>query len=602
MRKNMSILRYQQTQGKPHKALSHASLAKLKKLPLPAYKFIPETIACLLFFTMVSAMAADLRGRGSPQINLLEEFRPIGDSGNNLENPDLDVVPGSPEIALAPLNFAPRTDDGLVNGPNPRTISNVISGGTGTNGVNGQTTDPTASAWLYVFGQFVDHDLDLEATPLTTPAINIVVPPGDPVFPPGTSILMTRATRSPETNTIINTVAGYLDLSQLYGSTAAIAASLRNADGTLASSGNGQYLPVVNGSFVSGDVRVMENPELTAVTTLFMREHNFWVRILKAQYPGWTGNQLYNMAKAITTAEYQNIVYTEYLPTLIGPVLGPYRGYSPNIDAQVTQEFSTAAFRLHTQISDTQEGLDNNGSVVFTEPLAQSFFNTAAIDESNGINPLIRSLGVDFAQATDVYVVAALRNLLFENLVGGGIDAMDLIAIDIQRERDVGLGTLNQTRRALGLEPYDSFADLTPDPILQKYLQAVYGNINNVDLFIGGLAEVHVPGSRVGPTFQAIFTRQFQALRAGDRFFWMNEGFNDETTEMIANTTLADIILRNTDTTALQANVFIETPLPIPVAPNVTAPLAAHVQPHVPTPAVIDTHGRTGSPFIGDGW
>lgn len=584
MRRNTSTSRCQQPPGMQLKIRGH-----------------PLIITYVLFVATLSATAADLRGLNAPQINLLEKFRPIGGSGNNLENPDLDVVPGSPEIALAPLNFAHRTHDGLVNGPNPRTISNVISGGTGTNGVNGQTTDPAAAAWLYVFGQFVDHDLDLEETPLTSPAINILIPPGDPVFPSGTSILMTRATRSPETNTIINTVAGYLDLSQVYGSTAAIAASLRNADGTLVSSGNGQYLPVVNGSFVSGDVRVMENPELTATTTLFMREHNFWVRTLKAQHPRWTGDQLYNMAKAITTAEYENIVYTEYLPLLIGPVLGSYRGYNPNIDAQVTQEFSTAAFRLHTQISDTQEGLDNNGNVVFTEPLAQSFFNTAAIDESNGINPLIRSIGVDFAQATDVYVVAALRNLLFENLVGGGIDAMDLIAIDIQRERDVGLGTLNQTRRALGLEPFDSFADLTPDPILQKYLQAVYGNIDNVDLFEGGMAEVHAPGARVGPTFQAIIARQFHALRAGDRFFWMNEGFNDETVAMIANTTLADIILRNTDTTALQANVFIETPLPITITQSATTP-AVHVAPHVPTPGVIDTHGRSGSPFIGDGW
>ena len=573
MRRNTSTSRCQQPPGMQLKIRGH-----------------PLIITYVLFVATLSATAADLRGLNAPQINLLEKFRPIGGSGNNLENPDLDVVPGSPEIALAPLNFAPGTHDGLVNGPNPRTISNVISGGTGANGQNGQTTDPVASAWLYVFGQFVDHDLDLEETPLTSPAINILMPPGDPVFPSGTSIPMTRDTRSPDTNTIINTVAGYLDLSQLYGSTAAIAASLRNADGTLVSSDNGQALPVVNGSFVTGDPRVMENPELTAMTTLFMREHNFWVRTLKAQHPRWTGDQLYNMAKAITTAEYQNIVYTEYLPLLIGPVLGPYRGYNPNIDAQVTQEFSTAAFRLgHSQVSDTQEGLDNNGNVVFTESLAQSFFNTPEIDESNGINPLIRSIGVDFAQATDVYVVAALRNLLFAGLVGGGIDEIDLIAIDIQRERDVGLGTLNQTRRALGLEPYDSFAELTPDPVLQKNLQAVYGNIDNVDLFIGGLAENHAPGARVGPTFQAIIARQFHALRAGDRFFWMNEGFNQETVAMIANTTLADIIKRNTDTTNLQANVFIQSALP------------THVKPHVTPPAVIDTHGRKGPPFIDDG-
>src|ERR1700676_1380522 len=98
MRKNTSILRYQQTRGKPHKVLCHASLAKLKRLPLPAYKFIPETITCLLFFTVVSAMAADLRGRGSPQINLLEEFRPIGGSGKNRQNPHLCGAPTVTEL------------------------------------------------------------------------------------------------------------------------------------------------------------------------------------------------------------------------------------------------------------------------------------------------------------------------------------------------------------------------------------------------------------------------------------------------------------------------------------------------------------------------
>jgi peroxidase len=138
-------------------------------------------------------------------------------------------------LALAP-NFAPGTQVGLVNAPNARTISNVIAGGTGANGQNGETDDPVVSAWIYVFGQFVDHDIDLEETPPTSAPINIVVPRGDPVFTPGTVLTMTRDTRSPVTNTIINTVAGYLDLSQLYGSTTTIAASLRNSDGTLITS------------------------------------------------------------------------------------------------------------------------------------------------------------------------------------------------------------------------------------------------------------------------------------------------------------------------------------------------------------------------------
>ncbi len=590
MRKNMDVLRFQQTPRNWHNIHLVAFLAKLAGRRKPRQILVAEIIAGLSCLAAISVTAAEVPSTINSQISLLREFRPIGGSGNNLGNPNLDAVPGNPEIAIAPLNFAPGTKDGLVDGPNPRTISNVIAGGTGANGQNGQTTDPVASAWLYVFGQFVDHDLDLEETPPTSAPINIVVPPGDPVFNSGTVIAMTRDTRSPATNTIINTVAGYLDLSQLYGSTTAVANSLRNPDGTLKTSDNGQALPVVSGTFVTGDPRVMENPELTALTILFMREHNFWVAALKAQHPSWTGDQLYNMAKAVTTAEYQNIVYTEYLPILIGPVLGSYNGYDPRVNAQVTQEFSTSAFRVgHSQVSDTQEGIDNNENVIFTESLAQSFFNTPEIDEANGIDPLLRSLGVDFAQATDVYTVAALRNLLFAGLVGGDVDEIDLIAIDIQRERDVGVGTLNQTRQAIGLRRYSSFAQLTSDPVLQNSLQNVYGSIDNVDLFMGGLAEKHARGAVVGPTFQAIIADQFAALREGDRFFWQNQGFDNRTAAMISATTLTTLMKRNTATPNLQANVFIQSSLP------------THTKPHVSTPAVVDTHGRKGSPFVNDG-
>ena len=590
MRKNMYLLRLNHLRKIWDKVLRRGSFAKLKKARKPIPGLIQGTAAACLFSTVVSVSAADLQGGRIPPINLLAEFRPIGGSGNNLQNRAFDAVPGSPEIALVPLNFAPGVGNGLADGPSPRMISNVIAGGTGANGQNEETTDPVASAWLYVFGQFVDHDLDLEETLPTSPAINIPIPEDDPHFKAGTSIAMTRATRNARTNTVINTVAGYLDLSQLYGSTPQVAAGLRNPDGTLKSSEQGQALPVSGDVFVTGDPRVMENPELTAVTILFMREHNFWAGTLKAQHPEWTGDQLYHMAKAVTTAEYQNIIYKEYLPFLIGPVLGPYRGYLPTMNAQVTQEFSTAAFRVgHSQISDTQTGIDNQGNEVFTESLAQAFFNTAAEDEANGIDPLLRNLGTDFAQATDVFAVSVLRNLLFAPLVGGEVDQIDLIAIDIQRERDAGLGTLNQTRQAIGLRPYTTFADLTSDPVLQKTLQKVYGSVDKVDLFMGGLAENHASGALVGTTFRAIIARQFGVLRAGDRFFWQNEGFSSQAVFMISNTTLADILKRNTNTPNLQNNVFVAAPLP------------THPKPHLTPPSVINPHRRKMPHFINDG-
>src|SRR4029077_12610305 len=201
---------------------------ELPKLPktsltfMSRHTYIPKTVACFLLFTEVSATAGDLPSNWIPQISPLKEYRPIGASGNNLKNPRLNPVPGTPETALTPLNFAgPHNQP--VSGPNARYISNQVSGGTGANGQDSQTTDPTASAWIYVFGQILDHDIDLEATPLTNDAINIRVPPGDLIFPAGGTIAMNRSTRSPVTNTIINTTAGYLDLSQLYGSDAVTA-------------------------------------------------------------------------------------------------------------------------------------------------------------------------------------------------------------------------------------------------------------------------------------------------------------------------------------------------------------------------------------------
>jgi peroxidase len=165
-----------------------------------------------------------------------------------------------------------------------------------------------------------------------------------------------------------------------------------------------------------------------------------------------------------------------------------------------------------------------------------------------------------------------------------------LIAIDIQREKDVGLGTLNQTRKALGLNPYSTIKQLTSDPVLAQALEKTYyGGIDQIDLFIGGLAEKHAPGANVGQTFQAIIEDQFEALRAGDRFFWQNERFDAATALMISDTTLANIIQRNTATPNLQANVFIQSALP------------THHQPHVAMPAVVNAPGHKRPFFLDDG-
>jgi peroxidase len=473
-------------------------------------------------------------------------FRTIDGTDNNQTQPDTNAT-NTPETRISPPNFAPGTTNGLVDGPSPREISNVVSSGDQANA----TDQNGLSAMMYVWGQFVDHDLDL--TPQdNTNHIDIPILVDDPSLPGGGSISLTRFEVDPNTGTAVNTVTGWMDASQIYGSDQQTSDSLRLPDGDLATS-DGDNLPIVNGAFAAGDVRVSENPDLTAITTLFVREHNYQVDRLAKLHPHWSGDQLYQMARAIVTAEIENITYTEFIPHLLGQPLPDYQGYNPNVNASISQEFSTAAFRFgHSIVSGTETKLDNSGNALASQDLSDAFFDTPDQVEANGgVDALIRNMASDTSQANDVYAINDLRNLL-----AASPDFMDLIAIDIQRERDLGLGTLDQTREALGLPAYTSFDQISSDPTVQADLQQEYGSVDNVDLFIGGLAEDHIDGGMVGGTFSAILQQQFENLRDGDRLWWQNQGFDQRTTAMIQDTTLADIIERDTNTSVVQSDVF----------------------------------------------
>jgi peroxidase len=480
------------------------------------------------------------------QIALLSEFRTADGSDNNAEF----NVAGSGESRIAPANFAPGTADTPIDGTNPRVISNTVSSGD-----QAENHDPTGlSAWMYVWGQFVDHDIDHSNSDETN-RIDITIPKGDPDFTDGGTIPMTRFVLNQTTGTADNDITGWIDGSQVYGSDNAKAASLRTADGHLLIS-DGNNLPIKDGAFFGGDVRAAENPDLTAVNTLFVREHNFQVDRLQVAHPEWSGDQRYQMARAIVTAEIANITYMEFLPHLVGPdAIQPYHGFDPSVDPRITQEFATAAFRFgHSIVSGTETKIDNDGETIGTpQSLADAFTNTPAqVQADGGIDGLIRGIMGDPTQANDVFAVNELRNLLIAPPA-----FIDLIAIDIQRERDLGVGTLKQTREALGLTPYTGFNQITSDPAIAANLENAFGSVDNVSLFIGGLAEDHAPGSMLGPTFQIIVAQQFQNLRDGDRLWWENQGFDDTTNAQIKHTTLSDIIQRNTDTPYVQNDAFV---------------------------------------------
>ena len=142
----------------------------------------------------------------------------------------------------------------------------------------------------------------------------------------------------------------------------------------------GDNLPIVDTpqgqAFAAGDVRAQENPDLTALQVLFVREHNYQVDRLHEEHPNWSGDRLYETAKAITTAEMVNITYSEFLPHLLGEdAIKPYHGYDPTVDPRITEEFAGAAFRFgHSIVSDEISAISNLGAFTSEQTLAESFF------------------------------------------------------------------------------------------------------------------------------------------------------------------------------------------------------------------------------------
>jgi hypothetical protein len=542
-------------------------------------------------------------------------FRPISEIGNNIANP-LEGTAGTDLLRLSPVAYADGiSSPSLPGNPSARVISDLISNQADPNNLSqdiATVEQGSLSDFGYVWGQFIDHDMDLTPTnPNET--LQILADPNDPsqmgnqtfarsVFDPSTG------TSNPRQQ--INAITGFLDLSQVYGSTDAVASALRTFSGGRLKTSPGadgiigtpdDLLPLNNTTyftttqlaalnmgndaqaapsgdlFATGDIRGNENVELTALQTLFVRNHNLIAAELQHAHPGWSDEQLYQEARKINIAEEEIITYTAYLPDVLGPNgLPAYPGYKPQVDPSIATEFSTVAFRFgHSLLSGNIERHGNNGLDIPGDPsggaainLAQDFFDPYLLYPNGYIDPLTGHISSDIdavlkgdadgdSQAMDALAINEVRNLLFAN---GGLqdNGQDLIARDIERGRDDGIGTYNQVRQAFGLPAVTSFAQITSNVTLQQELQQAYGTVDNIDPFAGGIAEDHVPGSNLGPLFQAALVNQFTRLRNGDRFFYLNEQWNpEELSILLRGDTLAKVIRSNTGVTNLQSDVFL---------------------------------------------
>jgi len=89
----------------------------------------------------------------------------------------------------------------------------------------------------------------------------------------------------------------------------------------------------------------------------------------------------------------------------------------------------------------------------------------------------------------------------------------------------------------------------------------VYKDIEDIDLFVGGIIEKPHKDGLVGPTFKCIIGDQFTRLRRGDRFFYEHgfdrrTRFTPEQLDEIRKTSMARIMCDNTDITRAQPLMF----------------------------------------------
>ncbi len=502
-----------------------------------------------------------------------EEFRRIDGRNNNQGQPAM----GSAGVRLRRWVAADYTDG--ISEPagaqrlNPREVSNIVSA------QPGDLPNPLrASDFLWQWGQFLDHDIDLTDGADPAEPWNILVPSGDEWFDPSAGgqleMPFNRSLYDPSTGQTsprqqLNEITAWIDASNVYGSDTQRADALRTNDGSgklKTSSGNllpfnTDGLPNAGGNstslFLAGDPRANEQVGLTVMHTLFVREHNRQAERIAAQNPNLSGEQIYQRARRLVGAMMQAITYREYLPALLGPgALPQYQGYDNNRNAGIANLFSTAGYRYgHSTLSPTVLRLNADGSSIAAGPLAlrDAFFQPGAIAAVGGLAPYLRGLASQVCQSVDPYVIDDVRNFLFGQPGQGGFD---LAALNIQRGRDHGLPGYNQVRVALGLTPKANLNQISSDPQIRAGLNQAYSSVDDLDLWVGGLAEDPLPVSMVGELIQHVLVRQFSALRDGDRF-WYQRVLNPEEIALVENSRLSDIIRRNTAVgNELQNDVF----------------------------------------------
>ena len=384
-----------------------------------------------------------------------------------------------------------------------------------------------------------------------------------------------------------NGITSYIDASNVYGSDEEKAEKLRaKAKGELQTHEIGPLIPSRKQAgfessehehpedLVGGDVRAIEQPGLASMHSLFLNEHNRIAGLFSNNRPEMGDEEIFQITRKLIGAELQNIVYSEFLPVVLGnDTMQKYNlklpddkeentVYDPLVDSTIDNEFATVAYRFgHSLIPNLL--LPSTSPLRTSQlcPLSHNFFKfdefvIGADKSGKAWQNLLLGVTKQQSPGADSSINRNILDYLFCEDCGipGGF-GQDLAARNIQRGRDHGLPSYTKFREFCGLDVPGNWASRPVDISENnwKRLETVYTNVEDIDPFTGGLSETVVPHGLVGQTFACIIGQQFQKLKVGDRFFFTNSaqgaqsehGLPKKTKKAIRDRSLGDILCDN---------------------------------------------------------
>ena len=446
--------------------------------------------------------------------------------------------------------------------PNPRVISRELLAR--INFIPATTVNLFLAAWL----QFMVHDwLSHGVNDTQSPPLRFPVPEDDDWPMPEMTILRTCPDqRGPRDEgrpaTYRNVVTHWWDGSQMYGSDLRMQHCVRSSptkellpDGKLYLDETGhlpvdpeaadhdplQELAAVNGNWWIG---------LSAMHTLFTREHNAIVDRLKIDYPDKDGEWLFQKARLINAALIVKIHATEWTPALLqsptlhyamrgswwgalgeayfkafgrsthDELLSGIPGSSTEQYAapySITEEF-TAVYRLHSLIPDDYSFRQHSDD---KEILACTMADllaggTTKVHRKISFDDALYSIGTSYPGAPVLHNYPLDLRRLPEKIDQGIMT--DLAATDIVRDRERGVPRYCAFRRMLRMSVPKSFQELTENETWQKELEKIYVDVERVDLLTGTLAETKPPGFAISDTAFRIFIVMAGRRIKSDRF------------------------------------------------------------------------------------